>query len=80
LPHVAKGVAHVSAASIQSSASSSVIAKLPVATSHDVLQAFVLSFHDMFLIAVPVVLLAFVAALFLRETPLRDTAKGPEVV
>ncbi len=45
--------------------------------------AFVASFHDLFLYAVPVALLAFVAALFLRETPLKtaqDTkASDPKV-
>lgn len=56
------------------------INKLPPSISHDIYQAFVMSFHDMFLIAVPVVLLAFVAALFLRETPLRDTVRGAEAI
>ena len=35
-----------------------------------VLEAFTRSFHDMFLLAIPVALLAFVVALFLREAPL----------
>src|ERR1039458_203170 len=80
LPQV--GGNHVSSlsSSIQTGASSVVINRLPPVVSHDVYQAFVLSFHDMFLLAIPVVLLAFVAALFLRETPLRTSVKQPEVV
>jgi EmrB/QacA subfamily drug resistance transporter len=50
------------------------IHNLPPDVSHAVLEAFVRSFHDMFLLAVPIALLAFVAALFLRETPLRSNA------
>jgi EmrB/QacA subfamily drug resistance transporter len=38
-----------------------------------VLEAFVRSFHDMFLYAIPFALLAFVVALFLREAPLKTT-------
>jgi EmrB/QacA subfamily drug resistance transporter len=45
------------------------------AVRHDVLLAFVMSFHDMFLYAIPFSLAAFVAALFLRETPLRETTR-----
>jgi EmrB/QacA subfamily drug resistance transporter len=36
-------------------------------------EAFVRSFHDMFLLAIPVALAAFVVALFLREAPLRTS-------
>jgi len=70
----------ISPSSIQAGASSSLINHLPQSIAHDIYEAFVLSFHDMFLIAIPVILLAFVAALFLRETPLRETTKGPEVI
>lgn len=45
----------------------------PPETVHAVLEAFVRSFHDMFLYAIPFALLAFVAALFLKETPLKST-------
>jgi len=75
LPTVPGGHTGVSAASIQSSASSSAIAQLPGPIGHDVLQAFVLSFHDMFLLGIPVLGLAFIAALFLREQPLRGSAE-----
>jgi EmrB/QacA subfamily drug resistance transporter len=41
-------------------------------------EAFVKAFHDMFYLAVPVALLAFIVALFLREVPLRST-HGPSI-
>jgi EmrB/QacA subfamily drug resistance transporter len=44
---------------------------LPPAVQQPVLEAFVRSFHDMFLLAIPFALLAFIVALFLREAPLR---------
>jgi len=42
---------------------------------HQILQSFVRSFHDMFLIGIPFALAAFVVALFLREAPLRDSTR-----
>ena len=51
------------------------IHKLPPTVSADILQAFAHSFHDMFLLAIPFALLAFVAALFLKEVPLRGSHK-----
>jgi hypothetical protein len=45
--------------------------KLSAAAAHPVLLAFVHAFHDMFLLTIPFVLLAFVVSLFLREAPLR---------
>lgn len=45
------------------------------AVRHDVLQSFVLSFHDMFLLAIPFSLAAFATALLLRETPLHDSTR-----
>lgn len=45
---------------------------LPPEVSHKILQAFVQSFHDMFLIALPFVAAGLIAALFLREKPLRS--------
>jgi EmrB/QacA subfamily drug resistance transporter len=50
-------------------------ANLPPEIQHQVLQAYVASFHDMFLLAIPFTLAAFVVALFLRETPLKDSTK-----
>jgi len=52
------------------------LAHAPAIVRHDVLLAFVRSFHDMFLIAIPFAVAAFVTALFLRETPLRGSARG----
>ncbi len=52
------------------------LAHLPEAVRHDVLLAYTSSFHDMFLIGIPLALAAFVVALFLRETPLRDSTKS----
>jgi Na+/H+ antiporter NhaC len=46
---------------------------LPPPVAHDVLVAFSQSFHDMFLLTIPFALLAFVAALFLKEVPLRSS-------
>jgi EmrB/QacA subfamily drug resistance transporter len=65
---------------VESGVSSSSIKKYPPNISHDIYHAFVLSFHDMFLIAVPIILLAFVVALFLREAPLRTTIKTHEAL
>jgi hypothetical protein len=81
LPHASlSGNAASLSSSVETGATPTFINKLPHSTSHDIYQAFVLSFHDMFLIAVPVLLVAFVVALFLRESPLRTTTKGPEVI
>jgi EmrB/QacA subfamily drug resistance transporter len=75
----AKSVAGL-AASIQNGVSYVVIRQMRPTISHAILKAFVLSFHDMFLLGIPFIVLAFVAALFLRETPLRTTVKQPEVI
>jgi EmrB/QacA subfamily drug resistance transporter len=61
--------AHVNITSIESGVSGT--SNLPANIEHGVLQAFALSFHDMFLIAIPFALLAFVVSFFLREAPLR---------
>lgn len=49
------------------------VSNIPPAIKHDVLQAYVASFHDMFLLAIPFTVAAFVVALFLRESPLKDS-------
>jgi len=67
---------HINVSSIQSGVSSS----LPPQIAHDVLQAFTLSFRDMFLLAIPFALLAFVVAFFLREAPLSNTREAEELV
>ncbi|HET8709075.1 MAG TPA: MFS transporter, partial [Candidatus Saccharimonadales bacterium] len=50
------------------------LAHLSPALRYDVLISYVRSFHDMFLIGIPFVVVAFFIALMLRETPLRDSA------
>jgi EmrB/QacA subfamily drug resistance transporter len=63
------------AASFTKNAVTSGVANLPTQVKHAVLQAYVTSFHDMFLLAIPFAVAAFVVALFLREAPLRDSAR-----
>jgi len=46
---------------------------LPPAAAHNVLVAFANSFHDVFLAGIPFAVLAFMVALFLRESPLRES-------
>lgn len=48
---------------------------LPPETLHKVLTAFAQSFHDVFLFGIPFAIVAFVVALFLKESPLHTTAK-----
>jgi EmrB/QacA subfamily drug resistance transporter len=67
---------HISSDNIAANGTSQ-IQHLPPAVQHDILQAFISSFHDMFLIGIPFALAAFVVALFLREMPLRGNADLP---
>lgn len=67
--------AHISVQNITATGTAQ-IQHLPPAIQHDILQAFVNSFHDMFLLGIPFAMAAFVVALFLRETPLRSSARG----
>ena len=60
---------HITSNSITTNGTAA-IHHLSPAIQNDILQAFVRSFHDMFLIGIPFALAAFVAALFLREKPL----------
>jgi EmrB/QacA subfamily drug resistance transporter len=55
--------------------STAVLKTLPPAIVGKVLNAFAMSFHDVFLFGLPFAVLAFIVAQFLRETPLRDSAK-----
>lgn len=65
------------ASQIGKTAAASGVANLPPEAQAVVLQAFVHSFHDMFLLAIPFALAAFVVALFLKEVPIdRELAKG----
>ena len=63
--------------SVVSGVPPSFLSKLPPAVTQDIFKAFVLSFHDLFLYAIPVLLVAFVAALFLKEVPLRTSHSAP---
>lgn len=49
------------------------LAHLSPTLRYDVLISYVKSFHDMFLIAIPFVVVALIVALRLREAPLRDS-------
>ncbi len=55
------------------------LARLTPTLRLDVLTAYVQSFRDMFLIGIPFALVAFGIALFLRETPLRDTHEDEQI-
>jgi hypothetical protein len=63
------------AGALTQNAVSSGVAHLPVALQQPILQAYVTSFHDMFLLTIPFTLAAFVVALYLRETPLKGPAR-----
>lgn len=65
------------AGDIAKSAASSGVANLPPEAKQVVLQSYVSSFHDMFLLAIPFAVAAFIVSLFLRETPLRDSHHEP---
>ena len=71
--------AHITSQDLQSGTNQ--LHQLPPAALNHVLQAFALSFHDIFLIGIPFSLAAFVAALFLREIPLSNSTyeKPPPV-
>ena len=61
------------AGGIADAASTSGLANIPP-QFHDVIrQAYVASFHDMFLLAIPIVLVACLVGFWLRETPLRES-------
>lgn len=63
------------AGAIAGKAVSSGVANIPEAVRQPILHAYVLSFRDMFLSAVPFALAAFVAALFLKEAPLKESTR-----
>jgi EmrB/QacA subfamily drug resistance transporter len=52
----------------------SLLSRLPPSVQHDILHAYSISLHPVFLAAVPVALAAFVLSWFLREVPLRTAA------
>lgn len=55
--------------------SSSVLKTLQPGVLHKVLAAYGTSFHDVFLFGIPFAILAFVVAVFLKESPLRNSMK-----
>lgn len=65
--------AHVNVGSLQGG--SAALAKLPPQIHHTVLVAFAHAFQDLFLYAIPFVVVALIIAFFLRETPLKDSTK-----
>lgn len=68
-PHTAGAAPAVNVSDVRSGATN--LQSLPPEVSHNVLLAFVQSFQDMFLVALPFVAAGFIVALFLREKPLR---------
>ncbi len=72
--NVAGGLGSIDISSVQNG---SALHTMSPEVSRLVLEAFVRSFQDMFLIAIPIALLAFVVALFLRETPLKSGHDDP---
>lgn len=55
------------------------IHELPPAQAEPFLHIFALSMQTVFLVAVPITLVAFVLTLFLREVPLRGATRAPEL-
>lgn len=80
LPAASSSHVTINAAAVENGVPPTALAKLPPSVSHDISQSFVLSFHDMFLLVLPFVALAFITAFFLKEIPLRNSARGAEVV
>jgi EmrB/QacA subfamily drug resistance transporter len=60
-------------------ANPAVLKSLPAALRTDIRHAYVLSFHTVFLGAIPVAAAAFVLTWFLREVPLRTTAGAADL-
>lgn len=67
------GAAIPGAAQVNEAAITSGVANLSPELKQTVLSAYVSAFQDMFMIAIPFALAAFVVALFLREAPLKDS-------
>ena len=68
------GAAKVVQSASTLAASPEAVAKLPPQVKHSVLVALAHSIHTVFLLSVPLSLLAFAVCWFLRENPLRETA------
>lgn len=64
---------HLSTKSLQQSTSG--LSKLPPSLVHDVMNAFAHAFSDVFLIAVPLAVVAFALSFMLREAPLKTSTR-----
>lgn len=64
---------HINASTLQSGAHN--LAGVPVVIYHDLLYAFTLSFHDVYLFGIPIAILGLIISLFLKEKPLKSTIK-----
>ena len=75
--HIAQQLPGSTGASAAKSLTTSAVGlqHLPADTLHRVLTAFANSFHDVFLFGIPFAVVTFVVALFLKESPLRGSAK-----
>lgn len=71
LPHVKSGA--INSNSLAGGTTS--LVHLPPVIQHDILLSFVMSFHDMFIYAIPIAVLTLIFTLFLKESPLRDNAQ-----
>jgi len=71
LPHSASS--HISSKSLEQSTAG--LKTLPPAITHDVLNAFAHSFHDVFLWVLPFSVLTFFISFLLREAPLKTTTR-----
>jgi hypothetical protein len=63
------------AGSVADAAASTGLTNLPPEAKQIVLQSYVSAFQDMFMLAIPFAVAAFVVALFLREAPLKTSTK-----
>jgi len=69
--HIQDGMPQLSG--VVDAAKSTGLTNIPPEARQVVLQSYVSSFHDMFLLAIPFALAAFVVAVTMREAPLRDS-------
>lgn len=76
--HIAQNVGGVQGAQAAKglSRSAASLQTLPPGTLHKVLTAFASSFHDVFLVGIPFAALAFIVALFLKESPLKTSTQA----
>ncbi len=52
------------------------LASVPAPIRNVIFQAFVMAFHDLFILTIPFAFAAFIVSLFLRETPLKGPGLG----